>query len=224
MLARFQGAWGSFPTLPLHLRLLIGSLGNRAAAVSLSTCTFGARRGCFGFPPVSRQRDAQLRHISSSPASETEAKILYSRSHEYLRFLTPDGPEAAAGISEFASKELGEIVFVESVVSVEKGEQPRVARGDPVCTLEAVKSVAEVYAPVSGRILGFNKKVKEDPGLINRDPEGEGWIFTIAVDAPQATTAEMAEQSPQVAARSSLLSPEAYAAHVRREIGKGAEN
>lgn len=138
--------------------------------------------------------------------------------------MTPDGPVAAAGISEFASEELGEIVFVEAVVPVEKGKQPKVARGDPVCTLEAVKSVAEVYAPVSGRILEFNKKVKEDPGMINRDPEGEGWIFTIAVDAPEPTTAVTAEQSPQAAARSSLLSPAAYAAHVRREAGGGAEN
>ncbi|KAL8446850.1 hypothetical protein Emag_004611 [Eimeria magna] len=160
------------------------------------------------------------RCLCSSAEAPQRGETLYTKSHEYLSFTARDSSKAVVGITEYASEELGEVAFVEAFVSEER-EGGRVNKGDPVCTLEALKSVAELYAPVSGRVLKFNEKVKEDPALINRDPEGEGWIFLIDVDPGEISTME---QSTQDAVKPLLLSAAEYAAYVNRGPSDIASN
>ncbi|KAL8452717.1 hypothetical protein Emed_001281 [Eimeria media] len=166
---------------------------------------------------------ASLSLCIEDPTSAAEApargETFYTKSHEYLSFISPDSSKAVVGITEYASEELGEVAFVEAFVSEEK-EGGLVNKGDPVCTLEALKSVAELYAPVSGRVVKFNEKVKEDPALINRDPEGEGWIFLIDVDPIE--NAKEGEQSIQEAVKPLLLSAAEYAAYVNRGTSDNA--
>ncbi|HRR63154.1 MAG TPA: glycine cleavage system protein GcvH, partial [Paludibacteraceae bacterium] len=83
------------------------------------------------------------------------------------------------GITDFAQKELGDIVFVE-VETV--GEQ--LSAGDVFGTVEAVKTVSEIFLPVDGEILAFNKELENAPELVNEDPYGKGWIVKIRVTNP----------------------------------------
>ncbi|KAL8425084.1 hypothetical protein Efla_001473 [Eimeria flavescens] len=154
--------------------------------------------------PAPQQSFLSRRHLNNAAFSSKREK-LYTKTHEYVRFVSSDPSEAAVGVSHFAAEELGDVVHIEALVS-EQARDARVVKGDAVCTLEALKSVAEVYAPLSGRILSYNEKVKRDPGLINRDPEGDGWIFRMAVDTSESLEGGQTEKSPQEAARSSLLS------------------
>lgn len=102
-------------------------------------------------------------------------ETLYSKDHVWLR--REDGA-ARLGLSEFAQSELGEIVFVEPP---EKGKH--VAKGEPICSIDALKSTSDVYAPVAGRIVEVNGKLAEDNArIINADPLGEGWLCTMAID------------------------------------------
>lgn len=97
--------------------------------------------------------------------------MLFSESHEWVQ-------EADAicrvGITDFAQKELGDIVYV---------ELPKVGailkQGKEVAVLESTKAAADVYSPVSGRIVSVNERLVDSPDLINTSPETEGWIYTI---------------------------------------------
>jgi len=99
------------------------------------------------------------------------SEYLYSREHEWVRV---ENDVAVVGITEFAQQELGEVVFV---------ELPEVGRvfesGDAIGTIESVKAVAEVYAPLAGKILELNDAAVDDPELLNDDPHGEGWLVKI---------------------------------------------
>ena len=94
---------------------------------------------------------------------------LYSRDHEWVKD-NGDGT-AIIGISDYAQEMLTDIVFVE-LPSIGK----KVAKGEPVAVVESVKSVSDVYAPVSGEVLDVNKNLENTPELINQDAFGEGWI------------------------------------------------
>lgn len=215
-LAAQQAFDGNVSKRPLSGTWMAGCIRKHQLCGSVCTvrsCRYGVLTSSRSFP----QQVLDLRHFSSGTVEAKKSQILYSKSHEYLRFLEPNGAKAAVGVSEFASEELGEVVFVEAMVSAEEGTEVRVNKGDPVCTLEALKSVAEVYAPASGRIVHFNPQVQEEPGLINKDPEGEGWLFIMELDEPQGDVGGLPEECPQAAARSSLLTPEEYAAHVMKE-------
>lgn len=117
----------------------------------------------------------------------TPDNLKYSKEHEWLVLTgesTDDGLDIALiGITDFAQGELGELVYVE-VDTV--GED--VAQDDVFGTLEAVKTTSDLFMPISGRILEFNDELNEDegdnPGIINSDPYGEGWIVKVAVTAP----------------------------------------
>lgn len=110
--------------------------------------------------------------------------LYYSEEHEWLRLTdkkTDDGkPIAEVGISDFAQSELGELVYVE-VDTV--GEA--LGRNDIFGTIEAVKTTSDLFMPVSGEVLEFNSALDEkgddNPGLINSDPYGDGWIVRIAL-------------------------------------------
>tara|TARA_B100000287_G_C20626406_1_gene778017 strand:+ start:1148 stop:1525 length:378 start_codon:yes stop_codon:yes gene_type:complete len=99
--------------------------------------------------------------------------LKYSKDHEWLRI---DGNEAYIGITEFAQGELGDIVFVDVDTEDECLEHEAVFG-----SVEAVKTVSDLFMPISGTVLEFNNKLEEEPELINTDPYGEGWIIKISV-------------------------------------------
>ena len=100
--------------------------------------------------------------------------IKYTEEHEWLSL---DGDVATIGITDFAQSELGDIVFVE-VETV--GES--LGKNEVFGTVEAVKTVSDLYLPVSGEVLEVNEKLADEPELIHNDPFGEGWIIKLKVD------------------------------------------
>lgn len=98
--------------------------------------------------------------------------LKYTREHEWVKVV--NGDVAVIGITDFAQAELSDIVYVE-LPQVGK----TVSKGEEIASLEAVKTVASVYSPVSGEIVEVNEKLKDDPALINKDPYGEGWICKV---------------------------------------------
>ena len=110
--------------------------------------------------------------------------LKYTSEHEWIRFTdqhTPDGrPVAVVGITDFAQGELGELVYIE-VDTV--GDT--LAKDSVFGTVEAVKTTSDLFMPLSGEVLEFNSAISEsggdDPGLINNDPYGAGWIIKIAL-------------------------------------------
>ncbi|MDR3651441.1 MAG: glycine cleavage system protein GcvH [Paludibacter sp.] len=101
------------------------------------------------------------------------ANLKYTKEHEWIRL---DGEVAFVGITDYAQSELGEIVFVE-VETV--GET--LAEGEVFGTVEAVKTVSDLYIPVDGQILEFNEELEEKPELVNDDPYGKGWMVKIVL-------------------------------------------
>jgi glycine cleavage system H protein len=104
--------------------------------------------------------------------------LRYSKDHEWLR-LSADGKTGKIGITDFAQQELGDIVYVELP---EVGDD--FARGDEFGTVEAVKTVSELYMPVSGTIRAVNETLEDAPELVNDDPYGEGWMIEIELANP----------------------------------------
>ncbi len=97
--------------------------------------------------------------------------LKYTKDHEWLRV---EGNEAYVGITDYAQGELGDIVYVE-VETV--GET--IEKEESFGTIEAVKTVSDMFMPVSGEILEFNSKLEATPELINKDPFGDGWVIKI---------------------------------------------
>src|SRR5579863_4689797 len=95
----------------------------------------------------------------------------YAKSHEWIRL---EGTTGYVGISDHAQKEVTDVVYVE-MAKVGKA----VKAGDEATTLESVKAAFSIYAPVSGTISKTNNALESDPGLINKSPYEEGWIFTL---------------------------------------------
>lgn len=120
------------------------------------------------------------------------AELKYSKEHEWLRI---EGNTAIVGISDFAQKELGDIVFVE-IETV--GET--VAKDDVFGTVEAVKTVSDLFLPVSGKILEKNQSLNDAPEVVNTDPYDTGWMVKIEITNP----AEL----------SLLMDAEAYKKHI----------
>jgi len=104
--------------------------------------------------------------------------LLYTEDHEWIRV---EGGEAFIGITDFAQKELGDIVFVE-VETVEE----TLEIGEAFGTIEAVKTVSDMFMPINGTVLELNENIEDTPEVINKDPYGEGWIIKITIgDASQ---------------------------------------
>ncbi len=97
--------------------------------------------------------------------------LLYTESHEWVK--VEDGT-ARVGITDYAQKKLGDVVYVE-LPDVGK----KVKRGDVIVTVESVKAAESVYAPVSGEVREVNREVVSSPGIINQDPYGKGWLVVI---------------------------------------------
>ena len=118
--------------------------------------------------------------------------LLYSKDHEWVRV---EGDVATVGITDFAQSELGDIVFVE-VETVDEELDGEEVFG----TIEAVKTVSDLFMPVPGTVAELNERLEDNPALINEDPYGEGWIIKVKL----ADGADL----------SGLLNAEAYAAKV----------
>ncbi|HLO59652.1 MAG TPA: glycine cleavage system protein GcvH [Bacteroidales bacterium] len=104
------------------------------------------------------------------------ADLRYTNDHEWIRI---SGTNAYVGITDFAQGELGDIVFVE-IETVGDHLQ----KGSTFGTIEAVKTVSDLFIPVSGKVLEVNGKINDVPDVINKDPYGEGWLIKMEVDNP----------------------------------------
>ena len=102
--------------------------------------------------------------------------LKYTNDHEWVKV---DGDEAFIGITEFAQKELGDIVFIEV-----ETEGETLDSGEAFGTIEAVKTVSDMFMPVDGEVLEFNAELESNPEIVNKDPYGEGWIVKIKITNP----------------------------------------
>lgn len=125
---------------------------------------------------------------------DTPTNLKYTRNHEWIRD-NGDGT-ATIGVTDFAQSELGDIVFVEL-------EQPgfEFDKDDEFGTVEAVKTVSELYAPVSGEITEINELLDEQPELVNDDPYGDGWMIMVSMaDASELDSLMDANQYEEITA------------------------
>lgn len=122
------------------------------------------------------------------------ANLKYTKDHEWIRI---DGGFAYVGITDFAQGELGDIVFVE-IETV--GET--LAKEEVFGTIEAVKTVSDMFMPVSGKIIEKNTQIEQAADVVNKDPYGEGWMVKISITNPS----ELEE----------LMTPEQYKAHTEK--------
>jgi glycine cleavage system H protein len=104
------------------------------------------------------------------------ADLRYTTDHEWIKVT---GKTALVGITDFAQGELGDIVFVE-IETVGS----HLEKGSTFGTIEAVKTVSDLFIPVSGKVLEMNQKINESPEVINKDPFGHGWLVKIEIDDP----------------------------------------
>ncbi len=100
----------------------------------------------------------------------------YAKTHEWVQV---EGKVATVGISNFAQDKLGDVVYVD-LPQVGKV----VKKGETLMSIESVKAASDVYAPVSGKVLQVNEKLNDQPELVNKDPEGEGWLVKIEMTNP----------------------------------------
>lgn len=120
------------------------------------------------------------------------ADLKYTKDHEWIKMI--DEKTAIIGITDFAQRELGDIVFVD-INTVGKTVNAEEVFG----TVEAVKTVSDLFLPVTGKILEVNKSIADNPELVNNDPYGEGWMVRVelndAADINNLLTAEAYEQT-----------------------------
>jgi len=102
--------------------------------------------------------------------------LKYTKDHEWIKV---DGNEALVGVSDFAQHELGDIVFID-VPSVGDTLDKKESFG----SIEAVKTVSDMFMPVGGEVLAFNEELEANPAIINSDPYGQGWIIRIKMTNP----------------------------------------
>ena len=112
----------------------------------------------------------------------------YTDQHEWIRV---EGQEVLIGITDYAQGELGDIVYIEIETEGEK-----LGKDEVFGTIEAVKTVSDLFMPISGEVLEFNDKLEDNAELVNSDPYGDGWMIKVSIDNPEELEA--------------LLSPEQY--------------
>jgi glycine cleavage system H protein len=103
----------------------------------------------------------------------------YSRAHEWVMVVDARAKRARVGITDHAQGQLGSVVFVQL-----PGSGTTLAQGDGLGTIESVKAVSELYAPVSGKVTQTNPKLTDDPETVNTDPYGEGWMIEVTMSDP----------------------------------------
>ena len=109
----------------------------------------------------------------------TPTDLLYAKSHEWLRL---EKDSATVGITDHAQSELSDVVYVELPKPGRK-----VSAGEVVATVESVKAASDIYAPVGGEITDTNASLSSDPGLVNREPYANGWLFRLKPDQAKPT-------------------------------------
>ena len=114
--------------------------------------------------------------------------LKYTKDHEWLRV---EGNEGFVGVTDFAQSELGDIVYIEVETIGETIEKE-----ETFGTIEAVKTVSDIFMPVTGEVIEFNSALEANPELVNKDPYGEGWVVKIKITNPEEIK--------------DLLSPEKY--------------
>jgi glycine cleavage system H protein len=102
--------------------------------------------------------------------------LKYTKDHEWIRV---EGEEAYVGITDYAQGELGDIVFIEIET---EGEE--LAKEEVFGTIEAVKTVSDMFMPIAGEVLEVNEKLEESPEVVNKDAYGDGWLIKIKVTDP----------------------------------------
>jgi glycine cleavage system H protein len=120
--------------------------------------------------------------------SEQEASKMsryFTEDHEWVDV---DGDIGTVGISEYAQSQLGDIVFVDV-----PAEGKELTKGDEAAVVESVKAASDVYSPVSGTVLEGNAALSDNPGLVNEDPEAEGWFFKLTLSDPEELKSLMDE-------------------------------
>ena len=122
----------------------------------------------------------------------------YAKSHEYVHV---EGDIGTVGISDYAQKELGDVVFVELPQVGSQLEQ-----NEELGSIESVKAVSELFAPISGEVVEVNEALADKPELVNTDPYGDGWMIRVKLSAPD----EIDE----------LMGAEEYEEYVEAESGK----
>jgi glycine cleavage system H protein len=100
--------------------------------------------------------------------------LLYTESHEWIRH---EGDNVRVGITDHAQSELTDVVYVE-LPKIDR----QVNAKEAIAVVESVKAASDIYAPVKGTVVEVNKALEADPGLINREPYGQGWIFVLKID------------------------------------------
>lgn len=120
------------------------------------------------------------------------SELKYTESHEWVHI---DGLKCTVGITDHAQEQLGDIVFVDL-----PQEGADISQGEVLGSIESVKSVSDVYSPVSGKVIQVNEKLLDNPELLNQDPLGEGWIAILEL----ADTDNLG----------TLLTPEEYQTHI----------
>ena len=110
--------------------------------------------------------------------SEIPGDLLYTEDHEYLK-ATDDPAVFFVGITDYAQGELGDVVFVNLPKPGEK-----VDGHQSFGTIEAVKAVSELFSPLGGEVVGVNERLQKEPGLVNSDPYGDGWMVRLRLEDP----------------------------------------
>jgi len=109
--------------------------------------------------------------------------LRYTKTHEWIAV---QGAKAKVGVTEYAQKEISDVVFVELPKAGQAVQQAKMA-----AVVESVKAAFDIYAPVSGKITDANKALEANPGLINQSPYADGWIFELEISNPAELTALM---------------------------------
>jgi glycine cleavage system H protein len=125
---------------------------------------------------------------------EIPDKLYYSKEHEWLRL---DNKEAVMGITDYAQKQLHEIVYVEVQ---KKGTE--IKQFQTMGTVESVKSVSDIFSPATGKITQVNTELSDKPELLNQDPYGNGWLAKVEITDPKKDLAK-------------LLTPQQYAEYIK---------
>ncbi len=102
--------------------------------------------------------------------------LTYTKEHEWIKV---DGNVATIGITDFAQGELGDVIFLD----IDSGKT--VNAGDSVGSVEAVKTVSDIYSPVSGKIIEVNIAINDAPESVNKDPYGDGWLLKVEMSKPE---------------------------------------
>ncbi len=114
------------------------------------------------------------------------SNLKYTEDHEWVRM---EGSDAFVGITGYAASELGDIVFIEIETMGEK-----LVKGDTFGTVEAVKTVSDLFMPAGGEIIKVNQALSDTPELVNKDPYGEGWMIKIHLSDPSEADALMSSE------------------------------